>query len=414
MPLLSQKTLIAYIRFISLCSISFILFACGGGGGGGSAQPNQPTGPQILVSNDTAQFTQGDSDYDAVVDVLVNDTVDGHAVNKSLYTVTSSDAASMPELSIKATGIVDLIPNITAGTYSFRYTVCENANSNNCNSAAVDITVDPLPANVLYTNNFDHDVVGTYTDTQREADFGPTDINYGIADGRVAVTPNGKDNTTALRMTYPGGVVGATHSGATWRLPLGADYNRLTSTYDFKFDPQFNWDTPGTGQTIRRGGKLLGIMGGGLSATGGHPATGANGWSSRFHWKDNGTLCQYVYHMDQVNNVGDCFYFWDNATPQTRAENLAMHSTERLHINKGQFYNYSQTVIINDIGQHNGEIIAKIDGKVVVHITDIMFRNDPDLAIEDFYFTTYLGGGDNNIMDYTGYITVDNLRITTD
>ena len=44
-----------------------------------------------------------------------------------------------------STGTVDVKPNTPAGTYVFDYTICEKANTSNCASATVTVTVGAAP-----------------------------------------------------------------------------------------------------------------------------------------------------------------------------------------------------------------------------------------------------------------------------
>ncbi|MBQ0787463.1 MAG: hypothetical protein KBT69_08185, partial [Oceanihabitans sp.] len=75
----------------------------------------------------------------AVVNVLDNDTLNGVAVTANDVTIT---ATNLPNgIFLNADGTVDVNENIATGQYEFEYTICENANPNNCDSATVTLLV---------------------------------------------------------------------------------------------------------------------------------------------------------------------------------------------------------------------------------------------------------------------------------
>lgn len=109
------------------------LVACGGGDGA-------PSSRTVVAVADTLTIAPGQSG-----NLLANDTLDGGSVtagtpgNVSFSVTTGTPPAGV----IVTDGSVAVAANALPGTYSFSYQICETANSANCASAAVQITVPP-------------------------------------------------------------------------------------------------------------------------------------------------------------------------------------------------------------------------------------------------------------------------------
>ncbi|MCM4164083.1 MULTISPECIES: gliding motility-associated C-terminal domain-containing protein [unclassified Arenibacter] len=78
--------------------------------------------------------------------VLANDTLKGDpiAAEDVLLSSTPTDA-----LTINGDGSVSVAPGTADGTYTIEYTICEVANTNNCDTATVTVQVGPEMDNVL-------------------------------------------------------------------------------------------------------------------------------------------------------------------------------------------------------------------------------------------------------------------------
>ncbi|QFZ53650.1 T9SS type B sorting domain-containing protein [Oceanihabitans sp. IOP_32] len=95
--------------------------------------------PAIVANADTAGPINGFDGGDAGINVLINDTLNGVAVNPADVTITST---ATPELSVNLDGTVTVTPGTPAGVYTIDYTICENNNPTNCDVATVTITVE--------------------------------------------------------------------------------------------------------------------------------------------------------------------------------------------------------------------------------------------------------------------------------
>ena len=96
----------------------------------------------LVATNDTATGVFGGGATD-VISVLGNDTVNGAGATTSDVTITVASGSSVPAgLTFDTTdGTVDVTAGTAAGTYTFDYTICETANSTNCETATVSVTV---------------------------------------------------------------------------------------------------------------------------------------------------------------------------------------------------------------------------------------------------------------------------------
>jgi uncharacterized repeat protein (TIGR01451 family) len=79
--------------------------------------------------------------------VLVNDTLNGVAVNPADVTLTPGTAPTPTSGSIvmNPDGTITVAPNTEAGTYTYPYTICEVLNPNNCDTAIATVVVSAQP-----------------------------------------------------------------------------------------------------------------------------------------------------------------------------------------------------------------------------------------------------------------------------
>ena len=126
------------------------------GTGGGSILGPHPQGddphavaipalPPIEAVNDAVTGVPGRSGATALIDLRANDTltptIDASAANTFL---SRTDAANGP-LTLNADGTVDLAAATGAGDYTFDYELCETANTTNCDTARLTVSVAAAP-----------------------------------------------------------------------------------------------------------------------------------------------------------------------------------------------------------------------------------------------------------------------------
>ncbi|MGB5238724.1 MAG: gliding motility-associated C-terminal domain-containing protein [Flavobacteriaceae bacterium] len=88
-----------------------------------------------------------------ISNVLDNDTLDSIFVNPSDVTISSDPSGP---LTVNPDGTVSVAPDTPTGTYTISYTICENANPENCDTAIVTVrVVGPIEVNQMVTPNGD-------------------------------------------------------------------------------------------------------------------------------------------------------------------------------------------------------------------------------------------------------------------
>jgi hypothetical protein len=157
-------------------------------------------------------------------------------------------------------------------------------------------------------------------------------------------------------------------------------------------------------QTVQ-GGKLPGISGTyGVAGWGGRKSDGRNGWSAR------GTFFQtipagnplaglhpigtYCYHADMAGFYGDC-WLWPMGY--------------RGFLENNRWYCIEQYLHLNTPGEKDGILKAWVDGRLAFEKTDIRFRLDDRLKIEQIWMNVYHGGKKPSPRDQHVYI--DNVVI---
>jgi len=144
--------------------------------------------------------------------VLGNDTVDGAPINIAAFTLASTAAAP---LSISPAGVVAILPNAPAGTYTATYTLCDAGNPGNCDTATVVVQVVRVDAqNDSFSlasgtlggvagNVLDNDMLNGSMPNAATALWG------GVFDSRLGLEPNGD---VRVRAGTPAGAYGGTYT----------------------------------------------------------------------------------------------------------------------------------------------------------------------------------------------------------
>jgi uncharacterized repeat protein (TIGR01451 family) len=97
----------------------------------------------LAATNNNASGINGLIGATAVLNVLTGDTVNGTAATTANVVISVAPSSTVPaQLTFNAaTGNVDVKPGTAAGTYSFDYQICEQANPTNCKTATISVTV---------------------------------------------------------------------------------------------------------------------------------------------------------------------------------------------------------------------------------------------------------------------------------
>ncbi|MEX0654359.1 MAG: polysaccharide lyase [Phycisphaeraceae bacterium] len=133
-----------------------------------------------------------------------------------------------------------------------------------------------------------------------------------------------------------------------------------------------------------RGGKLPGPAGTyGQTGWGGRIPDGTDGWSARGGFRqdpddENKTqLFFYTYHMDQPGKWGENMH-WD----------IDGHGS----LENGKWYQIDMEIRLNTPGEKDGVLRGWVNGNLAMERTNIRFRANNDLKIEQFWMNLYYGG----------------------
>ena len=193
----------------------------------------------------------------------------------------------------------------------------------------------------------------------------------GAMDGHASVTDaEARSGSKSLRVDHDSEV--QTRLGAAIDLPEEREH--YLSRW-LRFEDDFSFD--GRSQD---GGKLPGPAGAGGTRSGGEPATGDNGFTARYTWREDGRAEFYLYHMDQPTKWGESILFED---PDGGG----------VFFETGRWHNLVQRVKIDGGGSANGEIDVWLDGERMLDLDGLrMVTNDE--RIDTAYLSSFHGGGD--------------------
>ena len=217
------------------------------------------------------------------------------------------------------------------------------------------------------------------------------------SDGEGAFEPL---DGSALKVTIPQGG----HTGLDLRLNFKDVMAREPDALYFRYYLRFS----DTWQPFVDGGKLPGFAGTyGRAGWGQRRSDGFNGWSARgsFARKMKGAdaarqpeaIGSYVYHADMASDYSGDPWDWGSL---------------RSLLNNNQWYSVEQYVKLNTPGGADGELKAWVDGVLVFEKSDVRFRRDPSLHIEQLWMNVYHGGAQSADRDLTLYI--DNVVVARD
>ncbi|MCK4616352.1 MAG: hypothetical protein KAT50_05720 [Pirellulales bacterium] len=242
----------------------------------------------------------------------------------------------------------------------------------------------------IFSADFENASYGIYTKEQLSLDWNNPSWSDGIEEKRVSVVATNR-GSRALTVTFPAHTYGPEKNGAVWRLKFDESYPAVEARFDVMFKKGFGF---------ARGGKLPGLFGG-KGNTGGDKPTGKDGFSARMMWREDGRVVQYLYYPDQPDRYGHQIPWIDPTTGK------------QIKFQPGQWHTVVHQLAINTPGKNNGTLRAFFDGKVVLDIDDLRFRDTNDFAIDGFLLSTFFGGGDASWQTTAEEILFfDNFRIS--
>lgn len=122
-----------------------------------------------------------------------------------------------------------------------------------------------------------------------------------------------------------------------------------------------------------KGGKLPGLFGGDHISGKEYPS-GANGLSTRLHWREDG-------------------YGEIKAYLPVDGGSAPEFGKKSIRFQPGKWHLVRQQVVLNDPKKENGRLLLWFDGKLVINEQKVFYRTSSKLKIEGLFFSTFFGGG---------------------
>ncbi len=244
---------------------------------------------------------------------------------------------------------------------------------------------------VIFQNNFDGLTAGPYTDADLDQDFDEPNFNNGVTEGRVSVVSGAEafgGNGSALAVVYPANEYGTRGTGAQWRLSFDESFEEATLSYRVRFAPGFDFV---------RGGKLPGLAGG-TAPTGSTQANGFNGWTGRMMWRTdfNGVSGQpqqpVTGGITYTKHTTSGFTMDGRQEDRTRWTDADGSNTVMV---ADRWFQITQRIKMNTPGEFDGIQQIWLDGNLVLNEQNLRYRLTDQFAIDQMYFSTFYGGGED-------------------
>ncbi len=207
-----------------------------------NASPTNCDTATIMVAVSAAPIVANDDDFSAssingldggsTTTVLGNDTLNGAAVNPADITLTPGTAPSPAagSITMNADGTITVAAGTTAGTYTYDYTICEDLNPTNCDTATATVVVDPAPI-VANDDDFSASAINGLDGGSTTTVLGNDTLNG------VAVNPS---DITLTPGTPPSPAAGSITMNADGTITVAAGTTAGTYTYDYTICEDLN------------------------------------------------------------------------------------------------------------------------------------------------------------------------------
>ncbi|SHI61090.1 hypothetical protein SAMN05216261_1281, partial [Algibacter luteus] len=189
--------------------------------------------PRIIANNDDfSSVAVNGTDGGTSTTVLANDTINGAAVIPANITLTPGTAPSPASGSItmNADGTITVAPGTTAGTYTYDYTICENLNPANCDTATATVVVAPAPIDAV-ADDYSASPVNGFAGGSTTTVLGNDTLNG------VAVVPV---DVTLTPGTAPSPASGSITMNADGTITVAPGTTAGTYTYDYTICENLN------------------------------------------------------------------------------------------------------------------------------------------------------------------------------
>ncbi|WOD42566.1 gliding motility-associated C-terminal domain-containing protein [Hwangdonia lutea] len=189
--------------------------------------------PRIIANDDDFSGAPVNGfDGGSTATVLGNDTLNGVAVVPADITLTPGTAPTPAagSITMNADGTITVAAGTTAGTYTYDYTICENLNPTNCDTATATIVVAPAPIDAV-ADDFSGAPVNGFDGGSTATVLGNDTLNG------VAVVPA---DITLTPGTAPTPAAGSITMNADGTITVAAGTTAGTYTYDYTICENLN------------------------------------------------------------------------------------------------------------------------------------------------------------------------------
>ena len=184
----------------------------------------------IVAGDDDFSATSVPSTGGNTASVFTDDTINGAAFANGAVSASITNDGGLTGVSINADGTLTIPSGATPGSYTITYQICETADPDNCDTAAVQVTIGGVA---------DLQTVKTLVSSTSEPGVGDT-VTF-----QITVTNNGGDTATNVTLTdsLPAGLTATGNNGnvtagtyvagtGIWTIPSLADGASATLTIE--------------------------------------------------------------------------------------------------------------------------------------------------------------------------------------
>lgn len=362
------------------------IIGCGGGSGGGNSSPPSNRAP-------VANFTWACGDLECQFNSISNDP-DGSIASYRWDFGDGSPAATIANPK-------QIYENY--GTYNVTLTVTDDDGASRSVTRTISLSVDvhsqvaSIDMNhpsIVFKQDFNHRPNGEYSKTAFAQDINVTcSQRYGPENCHPAYNADSVEIYDGeMKVTLTEGLIG---SGIDSHIRLLEDYgnfDELYLTFTVRFDKNYD--------QLAKGGKLMGLGG---HPDGDYPPTGCvrvsndSGFSSRYVYKDGGSLYHYLYHQNKTEVCGD---------------NIELTN---FNFRKETTYTLEMRVKMNTPGERNGTVQTYINGVNIATTRNLILSESGVYGVNGWLFQLYIGGNTPDwVLRNPSTLYLDNFVLSTE
>jgi hypothetical protein len=270
--------------------------------------------------------------------------------------------------------------------------------------------------NVVFKNDFEDNTLGHYTSEEWNADFwNPEWCNRQAALQITQDINDPVDPTKTMQIDYPALSTGPAEGGTNW-FTIFQGQTELYMSYDIYLMPGFDYAS---------GGKLFSYQAGLFTD---NSVTGIDIATMGLMWNKSGNITFYFYYPDSKMEEWGETVGWGYANYPVdyfKPSKISVKYTSKTNavLTSGTWHNITYRTVLNTVpsegaGKFDGIMEGYLDGKLIIQMDSILFRNTNNLKIDHLRMCNFFGGdrgpvGDPNYHlwenDYYEWQKFDNM-----